>query len=128
MNTSDQLQRKLALLFSVSAIQGYISKLVEVRGEFELQYKALGAIIQNTDEASRLWAKTVELAVKSPFRIKELVTYTKQLAAYRVETEKLHGIFGYQWRGICFRNRNASAKRRKLRQDAYGIRKDRHRS
>lgn len=90
MDTAGQLQRKLALLFSVSAIQGYINKLVEVRGEFELQHKALGAIIQNTDEANRLWAKTVELAVKSPFRIKELVTYTKQLAAYRVETEKLH--------------------------------------
>lgn len=90
MDTAGQLQRKLALVFSVSAIQGYINKLVEVRGEFELQYKALGAIIQNTDEANRLWAKTVELAVKSPFRIKELVTYTKQLAAYRVETEKLH--------------------------------------
>lgn len=90
MDTAGQLQRKLALVFSVSSIQGYINKLVEVRGEFELQYKALGAIIQNTDEASRLWAKTVELAVKSPFRIKELVTYTKQLAAYRVETEKLH--------------------------------------
>lgn len=90
MDTTGQLQRKLALLFSVSAIQGYINKLVEVRGEFELQHKALGAIIQNTDEANRLWTKTVELAVKSPFRIKELVTYTKQLAAYRVETEKLH--------------------------------------
>lgn len=90
MDTAGQLQRKLALVFSVSAIQGYINKLVEVRGEFELQYKTLGAIIQNTDEANRLWAKTVELAVKSPFRVKELVTYTKQLAAYRVETEKLH--------------------------------------
>ena len=90
MDTAGQLQRKLALVFSVSAIQGYINKLVEVRGEFELQYKALGAIIQNTNEANRLWAKTVELAVKSPFRVKELVTYTKQLAAYRVETEKLH--------------------------------------
>lgn len=90
MNTTDPLQRKLALLFSVSAIQGYVNKLVEVRGEFELQQKALGAIIQNTDEANRLWQKTVELAVVSPFRVKELVTYTKQLAAYRVETEKLH--------------------------------------
>lgn len=90
MDISGQLARKLALVFSVSQIQGYMNKLVQVRGEFELQQKALQAIVQNTDEANKLWDKTVALAVKSPFRVKELVTYTKQLAAYRIENDKLH--------------------------------------
>jgi len=89
MDTAGQLQRKLALLFSVSAIQGYVSKLVEVRGEFEMQQRSLQVLLQNKDEANALWDKTVALAVKSPFRIKDLVTYTKQLAAYRVESDKL---------------------------------------
>lgn len=89
MDTTGQLQRKLALLFSVSAIQGYVSKLVEVRGEFEMQQRSLQVLLQNKDEANELWDKTVALAVKSPFRVKELVTYTKQLAAYRVESDKL---------------------------------------
>ena len=89
MDTAGQLQRKLALLFSVSAIQGYVSKLVEVRGEFEMQQRSLQVLLQNKDEANDLWDKTVALAVKSPFRIKDLVTYTKQLAAYRVESNKL---------------------------------------
>lgn len=90
LNTSDQLQRKLALLFSVSAIQGYMDKLVNVRKEFELQQKSLQVLLQNKDEANKLWNQTLELAVKSPFRVKELVTYTRQLAAYRIETSKLH--------------------------------------
>lgn len=90
MDTAGQLQRKLALLFSVSAIQGYINKLVEVRGEFEMQQRSLQTLLQNKDEANELWDKTVALAVKSPFRIKDLVTYTKQLAAYRVEADKLY--------------------------------------
>ena len=90
MNISEQLQRRLALLFSVSQITGYINKLIAVRGEFELQQRSLEAILQNKDEADKLWQQTTDLAVKSPFRVKELVTYTKQLAAYRVETEKLH--------------------------------------
>ena len=30
------------------------------------------------------------MAINSPFRLKELVTYTKQLAAYRVEASKLY--------------------------------------
>lgn len=89
MDTTGQLQRKLALLFSVSAIQGYISKLIDVRGEFEMQQRSLQVLLQNKDQANELWDKTVALAVKSPFRVKELVTYTKQLAAYRVEADKL---------------------------------------
>lgn len=57
LNTTDQLTRKIALLFSVSAIQGYVEKLVSVRGEFELQQRALQAILQNKDEANALWEK-----------------------------------------------------------------------
>lgn len=90
LNTTDQLTRKIALLFSVSAIQGYVEKLVSVRGELELQQRALQAILQNKDEANALWEKTVALAVKSPFQVKELVTYTKQLAAYKIEADKLY--------------------------------------
>lgn len=90
MNIADQLRRRLALVFSVSQIVGYINKLIQVRGEFELQRRSLEAIIQNRDQADKLWQQTVDLAVKSPFRVKELVTYTKQLTAYRIETSKLH--------------------------------------
>lgn len=90
MNTTDQLQRKLALLFSVSAIQGYVNKLVQVRGEFELQQRSLEILLQNKKEADRLWDQTIKLAVKSPFTVKQLVTYTKQLAAYRIESDKLY--------------------------------------
>jgi hypothetical protein len=88
-NIGEQLTRKLALVFSVSQIQGYIHKLMEVRGEFELQQRSLQAILQNKEAANEIWEKTIDLAVKSPFRVKELVTYTKQLAAYRIETDKL---------------------------------------
>ena len=89
LNTTDQLQRKLALLFSVSAIQGYVDKLVSIRGEFEMQTRSLEILLQNKKEANNLWNQTVELAVKSPFTVKQLATYTKQLAAYRIESDKL---------------------------------------
>lgn len=90
LNTADQLTRKLALLFSVSQIQGYLDNLVRVRGEFELQNKSLQVILQNKEQADRLFEQITELAVKSPFQLKELVTYTKQLAAYRIESTKLY--------------------------------------
>ena len=90
VNTSQQLTRQLALLFSVSQIEGYISKLVQVRGEFELQQVALTSILQNKDQADQLFAQITELAVRSPFTIKELTTYTKSLAAYQVQYEDLY--------------------------------------
>ena len=90
VNTSQQLTRQLALLFSVSQIEGYISKLVQVRGEFELQQVALTSILQNKDQADKLFAQITELAVRSPFTIKELTTYTKSLAAYQVQYEDLY--------------------------------------
>ena len=90
VNTSQQLTRQLALLFSVSQIEGYISKLVQVRGEFELQQVALTSILQNKDQADQLFAQITDLAVRSPFTIKELTTYTKSLAAYQVQYEDLY--------------------------------------
>lgn len=89
MDISGQLQRRLALVFSVSQITGYMKQLVEVRGEFELQQKSLQVLLQSKDQADKLWQQTVQLAVQSPFRVSELVSYTRQLAAYRIETGKL---------------------------------------
>lgn len=90
MDIAGQLQRKLALVFSVSQIEGYISKLANVRGEFELQQRSLQAILQNKSQADKIFNKTVQLAIKSPYKIRELVSFTKQLAAYRIESNKLY--------------------------------------
>ena len=90
LDTTSQLQRAFALLFSVSQIRGYISQIAETRGYFELQQKSLQAILQNKQQADEIFNKTMSLALESPFRAKELITYTKQLAAYRIENEKLY--------------------------------------
>ena len=46
--------------------------------------------MQNKQQADEIFNKTMSLALESPFRAKELITYTKQLAAYRIENEKLY--------------------------------------
>jgi len=84
------LGNKMAAVFSVAAISGYVKQMINVRAEFELQNRALQAILQNKDQADALFDRITQLAVRSPYRVKELVTYTKQLAAYRVEEEKLY--------------------------------------
>lgn len=89
MDTAGQLSRQLALVFSVSQIGGYIRKIVEVRGQFELQQVALRAILQDKDKADKIFSQTMQQALKSPFQAMQLVTFTKQLAAYRIESDKL---------------------------------------
>lgn len=81
----------LATAFSLSAITGYINKMVEVRAQFELQNVALRAILQNKEQADRIFSQVQRMALQSPFTIMQLTAYTKQLAAYRVEANKLVG-------------------------------------
>lgn len=76
--------------FALNPVTMFLRKMIEVRGEFEMQGVALQAILQNKDEANHLFDQITQLAVKSPFRVKDLLTYTKQLAAYRIETDQLY--------------------------------------
>lgn len=88
--SSDRLYSALSTVFGIQAIRGYINQVVKVRGEFEMQNRALQALLKNKEAANKLWDQTVQLAVRSPFQISQLIRYTKQLAAYRIEQEKLH--------------------------------------
>lgn len=90
LDTAGQLKRAFALIFSVSQIRNYISSIAQVRGEFELQQRSLQALLGDTRAANAIFNKTVALAVQSPYQIKDLVSYTKQLAAYRIEQDKLY--------------------------------------
>lgn len=90
MATMQRFRAIIGTVFSVSRIVGFVAKLASVRKEFELQQRSLQALLQNKDETDKLWQKTIDLAVRSPFKVKELVTYTKQLAAYRIESDKLY--------------------------------------
>lgn len=84
------LAKRMAVLFGINQIKDFYKRLIDIRGEFELENKSLQILLQNKVKANELWAKTVALAVESPFRVKELVSYTKQLAAYRIESDQLY--------------------------------------
>ena len=84
-----RLMQRMAVAFTINSVKGMIEQIAQVRGEFELAQRSLESIIQIKPKADEIFNKTVELAIKSPFRIKDLVNYTRQLAAYRIETDKL---------------------------------------
>ena len=82
--------QRMAFAFSVGSFKNFVEQIASVRGQFELSERSLEAILQNKPKADEIFNKTVELAVKSPFRIKDLVDYTRQLSAYRIESDKLY--------------------------------------
>lgn len=82
--------QRMTFAFSFGAAKSFVGQIAEVRGQFELSERSLEAILQNKPKADEIFNKTVELAVKSPFRIKDLVDYTRQLSAYRIESDKLY--------------------------------------
>lgn len=82
--------QRMAFAFSMGSVKNFVEQIASVRGQFELSERSLEAILQNKPKADEIFNKTVELAVKSPFRIKDLVDYTRQLSAYRIESDKLY--------------------------------------
>ena len=86
------LTRHLTAYTAVFAGIRLIKNIREVTAEFEMQRVALAGIIQDSTRANQLFAQIKAAAVQSPFEIKDLVSFTKQLSAYRIETDKLFDV------------------------------------
>lgn len=78
-----------SMYISVFGALRFAKQIRDVTGELEFQRIALGRLIQDVDYGNKLFDRIKAAAVESPFRIGDLVTYTKQLAAYRIEQENL---------------------------------------
>ncbi len=85
----ERLVQRMAIYASFSAMGNFISRVREVTAQFELQRVSLGAIIQDQNRANQLFSEIKQFALKSPVSILDMTKYTKQVAAYRIETDKL---------------------------------------
>ena len=88
---SSVLGKAFSAAFAINYIKGFVEQLVSVRGELELQNTALASMLQSKEHANALFDKVAQLSKQSPFSIKQLTTYTKQLSAYQVSYEELYG-------------------------------------
>lgn len=85
----NNLLRKMVALWSIYSVQSFLTGVRDVTAEFELQRVSLGAIIQDQQRANQLFSEIKSFALQSPLKILDLTKYTKQVAAYGIETEKL---------------------------------------
>lgn len=84
-----RLIQRMGVYIGLHQAVSFLRSIRDVTAQFEMQRVALGSLIGDLNEANKLFGEIKQAAVKSPFQIKELVTYTKQLAAYKVEQEDL---------------------------------------
>lgn len=84
-----RLIKRLTVYASFREVGNFLTNIREVTAQFELQQVSLGAIIQDQQRANQLFAEIKSFALKSPVSIMDLTKYTKQVAAYRIETDKL---------------------------------------
>lgn len=64
--------------------------LIDITGEFESQKVALKSILMDAEKGEAIFARIKDLAVVSPFQVKHLVSYAKQLSAFSVPYEELY--------------------------------------
>lgn len=79
-----QLGQEIAAAYSVYQLQNFLSKLVDIGGQFEYQRRAIANILGDTEKANTLFNQIKGLALKSPFSTLELDSYAKQLSAFDV--------------------------------------------
>lgn len=84
-----RLIKRTAAYWSFNQVSTFLTRVRDVTAEFELQRVSLGAIIQDQQKANQLFGEIKSFALKSPLKILDLTKYTKQVAAYRIETDKL---------------------------------------
>lgn len=84
-----RLIKRLAVYASFSAVGNLLTNIREVTAQFELQRVSLGAILQDTGKANKLFGQLKGLALQSPVKFLDLTKYTKQLAAYKIGYDEL---------------------------------------
>lgn len=75
---------------SIWGAVSFVKNVAQISGEFELQKRTLQSIIGNMEMANEVYYKIWDLALKSPFNAKELVSYAKQLSAYSIPVNELY--------------------------------------
>ena len=87
---ASQLKGQFMDMFSIYSLEGFIRNLYTIGGEFQKQQIALENMIGDSTQASAIFERIKNLAVKSPFTFSELASYTKQMSAYGIEYEELY--------------------------------------
>lgn len=94
LQNSSNLLRTVAQLtgvaFSAVTIRRFVSDLVEVTGNLEMQRKAIDHILGSSEKGEMIFEQLKELTKPSIFTLPDLTKFSKQLAALSIPYEELY--------------------------------------
>lgn len=90
LSITGELANQMLGLYSIYTLERFIRGLVEIGGEFEQQELALSAMLNDAGKAHEVFGQIKNLAVVSPFGVRELNDYTKQLKAFSIPYNELY--------------------------------------
>lgn len=90
LSITGELANQMLGLYSIYTLERFIRGLVDIGGEFEQQELALSAMLNDAGKAHEIFGSIKNLAVVSPFGIRELNDYTKQLKAFSIPYNELY--------------------------------------
>lgn len=89
MESFKDLGKRVLFYAGLGAITGFVKSLMDVRGQYELLERSIGAVLNDFEKGSQIFREQQTLALKSPFTVIDLASTTKMLAAYNFEAEEL---------------------------------------
>ncbi len=89
MESFKNLGKRVLFYAALGAITGFVKSLMDVRGQYELLERSIGAVLNDFEKGSQIFREQQTLALKSPFTVIDLASTTKMLAAYNFEAEEL---------------------------------------
>lgn len=89
MESFKNLGKRVLFYAGLGAITGFVKSLMDVRGQYELLERSIGAVLNDFEKGSQIFREQQTLALKSPFTVIDLASATKMLAAYNFEAEEL---------------------------------------
>ncbi len=88
-STFKRIGAAMAGYFSITAAEGFLDQVIQVRGEFQQLDIALQTMLGSKSEADKLMAEVVSLAAKTPFSLTELGQGAKRLLAFKEPTDQV---------------------------------------
>lgn len=86
----DPLMGKWARFLTAGAVAGFVTKVTQVRGEFQQLEIAFGTMLKSGAKAEKLIGQLADTAAKTPFDLQGVTQGAKQLLAYGVKAEEVN--------------------------------------
>lgn len=86
----DNLKGKVGMIFTAAAATELVTRVAQVRGEFQQLEVAFTTMLGSADKSSALMAQLTQTAAITPFGLQEVASGAKQLLAYGTSAEKVN--------------------------------------